>query len=98
MNRNVINRTHPESEWFGFWCPVCEKVQDKPAALSPWLSPQAVLVCVYAVCSQCVDSMEATPSRLRTKLVDKVERNLLNRYPQLQERLPATYIPDSDHE
>jgi hypothetical protein len=97
MNK-VINRTHPESEWYGFWCPVCEQIRDKPAALSPWLSPQGVLVCVYVLCGQCTDSMEGAPWRLRIKLIDKVERNLLNRYPQLQTQLPRGYIPASDCE
>jgi len=92
MNGEVINRTHPESEWFGFWCPVCEKIRKKPRDFLFWLLPDRTLVCNYVICRKCADLMRDAPQALQAKLADKVERNLLTHYPQLEKQLPPGYM------
>ena len=73
------------------WCPLCEQ-DGKPASiLAPWVSPAGVLVCIYGACAECADTVFGAPPALRSTLMDKVEANLLKKYPSLWKKLPANY-------
>lgn len=50
-----------------------------------------VLVCTYGVCADCAPVMEGAPSRLQAVMGDRVEVNLLNKYPELRSKLPDDY-------
>jgi hypothetical protein len=94
----VINRTYSPDGTNRCWCALCEKPDQKICIICPWWAWSGELVCVYAACDSCGKAVMDAPKRLGTKLMDKVERNLLNRYPELQTRLPKNYVPSSEHD
>jgi hypothetical protein len=76
-----------------FWCPMCQQEREKLGFLVPWLSPRGVLVCVYGACEECGKVMHDAPERLRSTIADRIEQNILNKYPGLWNKLPNGYSP-----
>ena len=72
-------------------CPLCGTERVKTAVFAPWISPVGRLVCNYGACAACLNTLQDTPEPLRPRLMDKVEQNLLEWYPQLREKLPRNY-------
>src|SRR5215831_1180556 len=91
-NPLIINRSYPANN-SRCWCPICQKDKQKVSIMAPWSSPVGKLVCVYGVCTSCGETVSSAPKDLQSKFMDRIERNLLNRYPELQDNLPPGYIP-----
>ena len=71
------------------WCPMCAR-DDQPREFhwSLWASPDGgELVCIYSLCAKCLDLMVSASMATRIRLNDRVELNLLRRYPQLRAKL-----------
>lgn len=75
------------------FCMLCEKEDVQVGSLSPWFSPEMKLVTVYASCSDCAKLVTESGQVIGAKLCDKIERNLLNKYPELYDKLPKNYQP-----
>lgn len=88
----IVNRSYPTNN-SRCWCPLCEQEKQKVGILAPWISPVGDLVCMYGVCKTCGDTVLEQSEDLRSRFMDRVERNLLHRYPELQGQLPPGYIP-----
>lgn len=78
------------------WCPICKKENQKIGGGGVWGSPEGLLVCHYASCKKCWERVENTPALLQPSLMDQMERNLLERFPELYEKLPPGYTPGVD--
>jgi hypothetical protein len=84
--RFLINRSLPYRNDL-CWCPVCERDKEKTAFVGLWWSPKPdrKLVAVYGLCARCAQRSDS--------VVEEIERALLNRFPQLLNRLPTLYVP-----
>jgi len=71
------------------WCPMCTQA-DQPRAFhwALWISPAGdEVVCVYSLCTICLNRMISASGHTRIELNDRIEVNLLRRYPQLRAKL-----------
>jgi hypothetical protein len=75
------------------WCPLCDKQHRRIGAVAPWIGPGGVRVCTYVVCLDCYHNTLPLSDADKRAAVDRVERTLLNRHPNLRARLPAGYEP-----
>lgn len=68
---------------------MCAK-DDQPRAFhwSLWAPPVGdQVVCIYSLCAKCLDLMINAPIARRIELNDRIEVNLLKRYPHLRSKL-----------
>jgi len=90
MKIDLINATGYKR----FVCPVCrmEKPAEQGMVVGVWWSPTMVLVCHYGVCSTCADqTIKLKDKSERQAVGDRTEAFLLERYPQLKNKLPPNY-------
>lgn len=73
------------------WCPMCESNNKKIAIMAPWISPEGKLVCIYVACQDCATKMQSSSNDEILSLTNTVEKNLLNRFPNLWNKLPSYY-------
>jgi hypothetical protein len=68
---------------------MCEKPeQPRAAGLSLWITPdEDGLVCAYSLCAKCLGRLFSASEPRRVKLNNRVEDNLLKRYPHLHAKL-----------
>jgi hypothetical protein len=80
----------------GRWCPLCEQEIQRVSIIAPWIGPDGKLVCGYAVCEPCTQTMMDAPKSLQVDLINRVEQHLLAKYPRLWDRLPKGYLLCTD--
>lgn len=74
------------------WCPGCRRDR-KLSGKIVWASPQGVHVATYGVCTRCFCLIETASGLDRSLVINRIETQLVSRYPILRFRLPANYFP-----
>lgn len=73
------------------WCPGCGRNR-KLGGKVVWASPKGVHVATYGVCSKCFCLIEAAAGIDRSLLTNRIETQLVSRYPILRSKLPDDYF------
>jgi hypothetical protein len=88
------------------WCAFCKQRDQEVAVANPWFSrgskleePSMLaqegveeLVCTYNLCKFCATAMEHGRGSFRSRMADRIQLNLLQKYPSLQSKVPSSRI------
>jgi hypothetical protein len=101
MNR-AINQDHNKR----CWCAFCRQGDQEVAVAYPWYSSGSKLekpsmpaqggaeklICIYNLCKFCATAMEHGRELFRFRMTDRIQLNLLQKYPSLQSKVPSSRV------
>ena len=87
------------------WCAFCEQGDQEVGVVNPWYFSGALqepcrlaqegadeLICSYSLCKVCATAMEHGRGSFRSRMADRIQLNLLQKYPSLQSKVPSSRI------
>ena len=102
-NHAGINQDHANKRC---WCAFCEQGDQKVAVAYPWYSSGSELegasiaaqggaenlICIYNLCEFCATAMEHQREPFHSRMTDRIQLNLLRKYPSLQGKVPSSKV------
>ena len=98
-----INQDHTNKRC---WCAFCEQGDQEVAGAYPWYSSGSKLeglsilgqggaeklICIYNLCAFCATAMEDQREPFHSRMTDRIQLNLLRKYPSLQSKVPSSRV------
>ena len=100
----AINQDHANKRC---WCAFCEQADQEVAVVYGWYSSGSKLhcpfilpegngeklICIYNLCEFCATAMEYRAESFHSRMTDRIQLNLLRKYPTLQSKVPSSTLP-----